>query len=129
MKRFACGAALMLAASMAEAGSAISIGEPGFYGVLDIRNYPAPRLLDDDPVIVRPLSVGALARPIYLYVPRSHTWRWKKYCHSYGACSRPVYFVTREWYEKVYVPQYREERRRAAIVRRKATGSRDGAEF
>lgn len=131
MKRFLQAAVLVSSVLplAAAAAARIGIGDPGFYGVIDIANHHRPRLVNDDPVVVRPLSVGALARPLYVYVPRGQVRRWAKYCRHYNACGRPVYFVTEEWYEKVYVPEYREAQRRSEIVRGKASGRRRGLEL
>ena len=46
--------------------------------------------------------------PIYLRVPPGHQKEWKKHCHAYNACGRPVYFVRDDWYEREYVPVYRD---------------------
>jgi hypothetical protein len=46
--------------------------------------------------------------PIYLYVPPRHQRNWRRYCHNYNACGQPVYFVRDDWYQREYVPRYRE---------------------
>lgn len=131
MKRFLQAATLIFATLplSALAAATIGVGQPGFHGVLDIGHQHRPRLVREAPVLVRPRSVGALARPLYVYVPPAHVRKWEKFCRAYNACGRPVYFVTEAWYEKIYVPEYREEQRRKAVVRSKATGKRKGLEF
>lgn len=111
MKRFLCAAAISLAALpalAADVGVSVTVGQPGFYGTIDISNYPRPRLVYEEPVVVRPVA-GVVARPVYMHVPPGHAKNWKKHCGSYGACGRPVYFVKQSWYEDTYVPRYREK--------------------
>ncbi len=103
-------ALLCIAPGAALAGVSITIGDPGFYGRLDIVDYPPPRLIYGEPIIVRPIR--AWYPPIYLRVPPGHIKRWYKHCDAYGACGRPVYFVEDSWYHDVYAPRYREHRPR-----------------
>ncbi|MCL1981265.1 MAG: hypothetical protein FWG62_09365 [Proteobacteria bacterium] len=93
----------------ASAGVSVSIGEPGFYGQIDIGNYPQPRLIRSEPIIVR--RGAAWGPPIYLRVPPAHIRYWNRHCNAYNACGRPVYFVEDAWYQDVYVPRYREHHR------------------
>ena len=88
------------------AGVSISIGEPGFYGRIDIGGYAAPPLIYPEPIIVH--RVRTWYPPIYLRVPPLHAKRWYKYCNRYNACGRPVYFVDDGWYRNVYAPRYRQ---------------------
>lgn len=104
-------------------------GEPGYHGPLQVSAQQRPDLIRQNPELVRPLSAAEMARPLYLHVPRHQIWRWSRYCRDYGACGRPAYFVTQRWYESVYIPQYREERRRDEIVQRKSSGKKRGLEF
>lgn len=112
----------------ADAAARIVVGQPGFYGVLEVGRQLRPRLLRGEPVLVWPRPASVLARPLYVHVPPGHVHRWEKYCRHYNACSRPVYFVTEEWYEKVYVPAWREEQRRRDLQREKSAGRRTGPE-
>lgn len=96
----------MLTATHSHAQISVSVGQPGFFGQLNIGGYPAPQLVYPQPVVVQP-AYGA--QPMYLYAPPKHMHNWKKYCRNYGACGAPVYFVQRSWYNQVYVPQYRRE--------------------
>ena len=110
MKRFLFAvlvAAATTPALAADVGVSISVGQPGFYGRIDIGDYPQPYLVYPEPIIIhRP--VGVVYEPIYLHVPPGHAKRWRSYCGQYNACGRPVYFVQDHWYNDVYVPRYRE---------------------
>lgn len=112
LKRIFCAAAITLAAAAssayaADVGVSISVGQPGFYGRIDIGDFPPPVLVYPEPIIVhRP--VGVVYQPIYLHVPPGHAKKWRNYCGQYNACGRPVYFVQEHWYNDVYVPKYRE---------------------
>lgn len=90
----------------ADVGLSLSIGEPGYYGQIDIGNYPPPRLIYAEPVVVEHHVITG--PPVYLHVPHGHARHWHKHCHKYGACGRRVYFVDNGWYEHTYVPEYRE---------------------
>lgn len=106
----ALAAASALPAQAADVGVSLSIGQPGFYGHIDIGDYyPRPRLIFPQPVVI--VSGPALPPPIYMHVPPGHAKNWRKYCGRYGACGRPVYFVQDRWYNDVYVPAYRERHR------------------
>jgi hypothetical protein len=102
--------ATLAAPVSAQTGISIGIGQPGFYGQLNLNGYPAPSLLYPQPVLIQPLpgAVGGYGygAPIYLRVPPGHARNWARYCARYGACSRPVYFVQDSWYNNVYVPRY-----------------------
>lgn len=100
--------ALTLAAPAiaADVGVSINIGEPGFYGRLDLGNAPQPQLIYAEPVIVQHVVVRPA--PVYLRVPPGHEKHWDRYCSAYRACGRPVYFVQDNWYRNVYAPDYRQ---------------------
>ena len=91
----------------ADVGVSVSIGQPGFYGRIDIGDYPQPQLVYPEPIVIQ-RPVGVVYEPIYLHVPPGHAKRWGHYCGQYNACGRPVYFVQDNWYNDVYVPHYRE---------------------
>jgi hypothetical protein len=91
-------------ASAADVGISISLGQPGFYGQIDIGDYPPPRLIYAEPVIVQQAVI--VAPPIYLRVQPVHVQHWEQYCGEYGACGQRVYFVEDSWYDGVYVPNY-----------------------
>ncbi len=92
----------------ADVGVSIQIGQPGFYGRIDINNYPPPVLIYREPVTIQRAPVGVVRQPIYLHVPPGHAKDWGKHCRKYNACGQPVYFVQENWYNNVYVPRYRE---------------------
>lgn len=110
MKRFLF-AALAVAISpalAADVGVSVSVGQPGFYGRIDIGNAPRPVLVYPQPMVIRPVPMGVEPQPLYLHVPPGHARHWRKHCHRYNACGQPVYFVQDRWYNDVYVPHYRE---------------------
>ncbi|HEY1075480.1 MAG TPA: hypothetical protein VGE51_02240 [Fontimonas sp.] len=93
-------------ATAANVGVSINIGDPGYYGRIDLGYAPRPELIYAQPIIVgRPVAYGA---PLYLRVPPGHRNRWDRHCAYYGACGVPVYFVQDRWYDRVYVPAYRQ---------------------
>ena len=113
MKRLLIAAILVASAAPAFAtdvgvGVSVTVGEPGFYGRIDVGNYPQPVLVYPQPVVIQPVPVGVVYQPIYLHVPPGHAKHWSKHCGRYNACGRPVYFVQDRWYNEVYVPRYRE---------------------
>src|SRR5215475_12998508 len=95
-------------ATAADVGVSVSVGEPGFYGHIDIGNMPQPKLIYPRPIVVQPAPVTVAPQPIYLHVPPGHAKNWRKHCQKYSACNQPVYFVHEDWYNNVYVPHYRE---------------------
>jgi hypothetical protein len=112
MKRFlfavaavAASAGFITPAGAADVGVSISIGQPGFYGRLDIGDYPRPRLLYTQPVLIEQYHTRA---PIYMRVPPGHAKHWGKHCREYDACGERVYFVQDDWYDREYVPRYQE---------------------
>lgn len=89
------------------AGISVSIGQPGFYGQINLGNhYPNPQLVYPNPVTVTPSAIGSPPQPIYLHVPPGHAKKWSKHCYRYNACSQPTYFVQEKWYNDVYRTQY-----------------------
>lgn len=117
MKKLLVALALTIAGAtaapaFADVGFSIRVGEPGFYGQLDIGDvyYGRPRLIYSEPVLIE-RRYRSLA-PIYLVVPPGHVRHWKNYCGRYNACGRPVYFVRDDWYRNVYAPRYRERHTR-----------------
>lgn len=89
-------------------GVSISVGQPGFYGQIDIGNTPRPPVVYAQPVVVARAPEYASAQPIYLHVPPGHEKHWNKHCGEYHACGRPVYFVRDDWYNNEYVPRHRD---------------------
>ena len=114
MKRFCFAAALAaIAASTpalaADVGVSINVGEPGFYGRIDIGDVARPALIYPRPIIIQRGPVPVAPEPIYLRVPPGQARHWSRFCARYNACGRPVYFVQDRWYNNVYVPRYRRE--------------------
>lgn len=128
MKTFVLAASLLLAAASAATANAavtVSIGQPGFYGRIDVGNYPAPELIYAQPVIVeRPQYYSA--RPIYLRVPPGHAKNWSKHCRRYNACNQEVYFVQDSWYNNQYAPRYRQQHARPPMHRPQPQHGRPG---
>ncbi len=99
---------LLIHPAQAQVGISLQVGQPGFYGQLNLGGYdpyPPPQLLYRQPVIVE-RDGRYLGQPVYMRVPPGHSKNWARYCSRYGACGRPVYFVSDEWYERTYVPRY-----------------------
>jgi hypothetical protein len=91
----------------ADVGVSISVGQPGFYGQIDIGNISPPPVVYAQPVVIARSPEYVSAQPIYLHVPPGHEKHWSKHCGEYHACGRPVYFVRDDWYNNEYVPHYR----------------------
>lgn len=98
-------AAALSAPASAQVGVSVNVGEPGFYGQINIGEVPRPQVIYRQPVIIDrvPESVGP---PIYLRVPPGHAKHWAKHCGEYNACGHQVYFVRDDWYNNVYVRHY-----------------------
>ena len=108
MKKILLAALLAFGAFGAQAANvsvSVGIGDPNFYGAIEIGNAPPPQLVNPAPVVIQP-AVGVTLAPIYLHVPPAHYANWRRYCGIYNACGRPVYFVHDDWYRNVYVPHY-----------------------
>ena len=103
------GLALALPA-MADVNLSVRIGDPLFFGRIDINGLPPPPLLLPKPVIIEPPSVDVELEPLYLHVRPEESRDWRRYCHFYNACGRRVYFVQDRWYRNTYVPHYRSHR-------------------
>ena len=106
MKRFLCMIAALAVTAPAFAGVSVSVGEPGFYGRIDVGGLPPPRLIYSQPIVVEREPVGVVREPIYLRVPPGHAKHWREHCAQYNACGERVYFVQDAWYSDVYVPRY-----------------------
>lgn len=109
MKKLLIAASLLAISLSATAQNvSISVGQPGFYGRLDIGNMAPPPVIYAEPVIVhRPVRV--IEEPLYLRVPPGHAKKWSKHCGAYNACGRRVFFVRDDWYVNDYAPRYRSE--------------------
>ncbi len=111
MKHFFITAAAIAVAAIistpvlaADVGVSVKIGEPGFYGRLDIGDYPQPQVIYRRPMIIERNSMNR--QPVYLRVPPGHAKKWRKHCREYNACGEQVYFVRDSWYNREYVPRY-----------------------
>ncbi|MEO6276447.1 hypothetical protein [Roseateles sp.] len=103
MKKIAIALTATLLAAAAHAtdvGVSVQIGQPGFYGRIDIGNAAPPPVMLREPVWVqrRPVHV----EPVYMRIPPGHQKNWAKHCARYNACGVPVYFVREDWYEERY---------------------------
>lgn len=90
----------------ADVGVSVSVGQPGFYGRIDIGTFPAPPVIYPQPVVVAPAPIAVVQQPIYLRVPPGHVRNWSKHCARYNACGQRTYFVQDDWYHDVYAPAY-----------------------
>lgn len=101
--------AAILAATPARAGDVgvtVSVGGSGFYGRIEVGNFPKPPVVSPIPVVIERAPVTAERPPIYLRVPPGHAKHWRKHCHEYDACGERVLFVEERWYNEVYVPSH-----------------------
>lgn len=99
-------AALTPAFAASNVDVSINVNQPGIYGRIDIGNFPAPRVVYAQPVVIAPAPVAIHQSPIYLYVPVNYQQNWGRYCGRYAACGQPVYFVQERWYHDEYVPRH-----------------------
>jgi hypothetical protein len=113
----AFGTVVPLAQAQNVSISATITGEivPGVYGHVVLGNRPPPPVVYAQPVVAVPVVVAQSApmEPIYLHVPPGHAKNWRKHCHEYNACNRPVYFVRSAEYEPGYRPDRRQEHEHA----------------
>jgi hypothetical protein len=89
-----------------DVSASIGISQPGFYGQINIGDFPRPAVIYAQPVWVQRPPKVAYVQPVYLRVPPGHEKHWSKHCGKYGACGQPVYFVREDWYQAQYVPRY-----------------------
>lgn len=111
MKHLLIAAALAATTSFpalaTDVGVSVSIGQPGFYGRIDIGGYPPPQVIYEAPRVMYRTAMNR--PPIYLHVPPGHARKWRKHCREYNACGERVYFVQNTWYEREYVPHYQKQ--------------------
>ncbi len=129
MKQFLTAAVLAAAtvttpAFSADVGVSVSIGQPGFYGRLDIGGYPQPQVIYRQPRVIERVEVER--EPIYLRVPPGHAKHWRSHCREYNACDERVYFVQDNWYNREYAPRYREQHHDVREERRDDHGGGNG---
>jgi hypothetical protein len=81
-------------------GVSVQISQPGVYGRIDIGQFPKPRVIVAEPIVVTPSrTVVVRQEPVYMWVPHGHRKNWRKHCREYGACGVPVIFVRHDWYD------------------------------
>ena len=105
MKRFvllAIVAASTVSALAADVRVSVAVGQPTYYGRIDVGSVPPPQVIYVQPVVIEPLPAGGVRQPIHLRVPAKHAKNWRKHCRQYDACGQPVYFVSEEWYGDAY---------------------------
>ena len=90
-----------------DVGVSVNIGQPGFYGQINLGTNMVPQLVLPQPILIAPPPTGVVLAPLYLRVPVAYTREWHKHCGEYNACGRQVYFVRDDWYEREYAPRYR----------------------
>ncbi len=82
------------------------IGDPGYYGQVDLVNNAPPPVIYSTPYVVQPAPPGVYYPPVYLRVPPMYYQNWPQYCGFYNACLYPVFFVQEGWYMNIYSPWY-----------------------
>jgi hypothetical protein len=99
----ALAACALPAAAGTDVGVSVAIGQPGFYGRIDIGTVATPPvLIYPQPVVIAPAPRPVAVQPVYLHVPPGHAKDWRKHCGKYNACAQPVYFVQEDWYQRHY---------------------------
>ena len=109
MKQLLVAVALIITATplfAADVNVSLSVGQPGFYGRIDMGDYPQPRVLYRQPRMVERVEMDR--PPIYMRVPPGHAQNWRRHCREYNACGERVYFVQDNWYRHEYMPRYRD---------------------
>jgi len=99
----------LICAAQYGGGFTLQVGDPNFYGQINIDDGPPPQVLYSYPVVAIP--TGEYYPPVYLRVPPLYYQNWSQYCGYYNACYRPVYFVQEGWYSRFYRPYYRNQYR------------------
>src|SRR5450631_3391113 len=82
---------------------------PGVYGQVQLGSDRPPPVVYAQPMLIEPQV--APPPPVYLHVPPGHARNWRKHCHEYNACNRPVYFVRSAEYEPEYQSHYEDHER------------------
>jgi hypothetical protein len=95
--------------SQAQVDFNVTIGNPGYNGRIYLDNGQQPEIMNQTPIIAYPGPSNPYVQPIYLLVPRYVYRNWPRYCRYYGAdaCYTPIYFVQDYWYQRSYIPWYR----------------------
>ena len=106
LQRLTLAAALLALGASAHAQVSVAIGQPGFFGRIDIGGAPPPRVIYAQPVIVERDRYYMNRPPLYLRVPAGYQRDWRHHCRAYDACGQRVFFVQDAWYNDQYVPHY-----------------------
>src|SRR5471030_2646479 len=106
MKKALLFSASLLALSASAMAAEVVVGEPGFYGRLDIGELPHPEVINREPVVIENVRHAPEA-PVYLRVPVEYQSHWAAHCRAYNACGERVYFVQDKWYANEYAPRHR----------------------
>jgi len=113
LSALACAAAVSVTHAQSVGISATITGEvvPGVYGQVVLGNRSPPPVVYAQPMLVEApaAAVAVPVEPIYLHVPPGHARDWRRHCHEYHACNRPVYFVRSAEYEPGYRPKHEHE--------------------
>jgi hypothetical protein len=115
--------ALLAAASASHAGGVdihvMLSGQvvPGVYGQVTLGNEGPPPVVYAQPMLIEPQAVPP--PPIYLHVPPGHAKNWRRYCHEYNACNRPVYFVKSREYDPEYQRHYQDHEHEREMERQR----------
>lgn len=98
------GIAAYAAPALAGVDVSINLGQPNFYGRIDMNDAPPPRVIYAQPRVVEHVVVQQ--EPVYLHVRPGQARHWDRYCGEYHACGQRVYFVNDNWYNTTYVNHY-----------------------
>jgi hypothetical protein len=90
---------------------------PGLYGQVNIGNERPPPVVYAQPMLIE--SQQAPPPAIYLHVPPDHAKNWRKHCHEYNACNRPVYFVRSQEYDPEYQRHYQDHEHERELERQR----------
>jgi len=92
------------------AAVSVSIGEPGFFGRIDLGGgAPPPEVINTQAGDHRAsLVYGQRAADLPARTARPRARLWAAIAPAYNACGQPVYFVRDDWYTNVYARHYRE---------------------
>jgi hypothetical protein len=115
--------ALIVGAGVSHAGGldihVLLSGEvaPGLYGQVNIGDERPPPVVYTQPLLIEPQRDPPA--PVYLHVPPGHARNWRRHCHEYNACNRPVYFVRSQEYDPEYQRHYRDHEHERELQRQR----------
>jgi hypothetical protein len=123
MRLILLSAALLVGTGVSQAGGldihVLLSGEvaPGLYGQVNIGSERPPPVVYAQPMLIEPQP--APPPPIYLHVPPEHAKNWRRHCHEYNACNRPVYFVRSREYDPEYQRHYQDHEHERELERQR----------